>query len=236
MKKLICACLAVLLLCGAMTPVLAEEKGNVIRVTGNATVSLAADIATLQVGVNTRKLTVQEAQEENARLMAAVIEAIRGAGVAEKDIITSQFNVYSNYDYSVDAQGKEVRTTYYEVQNMVSVVARDLNQIGTVLDAAMQAGANTTYGITFSSTEENAAYQKALTRAVEDAAQKAQVLAAAAGKTVGELKLIDASQGNYHYGISNVYSAKGEARDAGTPIVTGDVSVSATVVMEYTFD
>lgn len=233
MKRLLCLCLMLALLGALCVPALAEEDKE-IRVSGNATVTLAADTASLQIGVNTRKNTVQEAQVENAALMNAVIAAIRQLGIEEKDVVTSQFNVYSSYDYSYDAAGQEVRTTYYQVDNMLSVTIRDLSQIGAVLDAAMAAGANTTYGITFSSSQENEAYQKALTRAVEDAAQKAQVLAKAAGKTLGELILMDASQGSYYYGISNVYDAK-SAAGAGTSIVSGDVSVSASVVLEYKF-
>ena len=231
MKKIACLCLSLVLLCALCVPALAEDRE--IRVSGNATVTLAADTASLQIGVNTRKDTVQEAQVENTELINAVIAAIRQLGIGEKDIVTSQFNVHSGYDYSYDTAGKEVRTAYYQVDNMLSVTIRDLSQIGAVLDAAMAAGANTTYGISFSSTQENEAYQKALARAVEDAAKKAQVLAAAAGKKLGDLILMDASQGSYYYGISNVYDAK--SAEAGATILAGDVSVNASVVLEYQF-
>lgn len=233
MKKFVLLALSLVLALTLAAPALAEENGATIRVSGNATVTLAADTAMLQLGVNTRAETVREAQQENAERMNAVLEALRQLGLDDKDVITSQFNVYMNYDFSYDAQGRENRTPYYQVENMLSVKVRDLTQVGAVLDAAMAAGANTSYGINFSSTEENEAYQKALTRAVEDAANKAQVLAAAAGKTVGELKLIDASQGGAFYGISNVYEAKAEDRASGTSIISGDVSVSASVVLEY---
>lgn len=221
----------VLALCGTFSAMAAEN--GVIRVSGNATVSFSADTAVIQVGVNTRKATVREAQGENNVLMNSVIDAILKAGVDEKDIITSQFDVYSTFEYAVDANGREVSTPCYQVSNMLSVTVRDLNLLGGVLDAAMAAGANTTYGIRFSSTKENDAYQKALTRAVEDAAAKAGVLAAAAGKELGNLIYIDASQQNINYGISNTFNAKAVA-DASS-IVSGDVSVSASVVMEYKF-
>ncbi|MBQ9264445.1 MAG: SIMPL domain-containing protein [Clostridia bacterium] len=232
MKKFLSLVLIVALV-GLLCVSASAEENRVIRVSGNATVSLAADFATLQIGVNTRNASIGEAQAENARLMQAVIAAIQQAGVGEKDVITSQFNVYSNYDYSVDDQGREVRTNYYQVENMLSVTVRDLSRVGAVLDAAMNAGANTTYGITFDSTQANEAYQKALTRAVQDAAMKAQVLSDAAGKELGELITVDASQGNYSYGVSNVYSAKAASDE--TAIISGDVSVTANVVLEYEF-
>ena len=240
MKKLIAVFAAGMLMISLAAPALAENEDRVIQVSGSAVVSLAADTASIQIGVNTRKETVKEAQKENAALMTAVMEAIKGAGVDEKDIMTSQFNVYSGYEYGMDALGRETRTSYYEVQNNVTVTMHDLSLLGTVLDAAMEAGANTTYGITFSSTQANEAYQKALTRAVEDAITKANVLAAAAGVTLGPLLHINAAQNSViyardAYGISNSYYYSGKTADQGTAISSGDISVSAEVVLEYAF-
>ncbi len=242
MKKMLFVCLAVLMLSCLMIPALAEKEseGSIIRVGGSATVSLAADTASIQIGVNTRDESVRTAQQENSELMAAVMDAILAAGVAEDDVMTSQFNVYSSYDYSYDMKGNETRTRYYEVQNMVTVTIHDLALIGDVLDAAVEAGANTTYGISFSSTQENEAYQKALTRAVQDAMKKAQVIADAAGVQLGKLVFINASQTSYGvldtYGMRNTYAYEEKAAgDMGTTIVSGDVSVSADVILEYEF-
>lgn len=239
MKKIISVVLAALLLAAWAVPALAEDaQPHVIRVSGNATISLAADTAVLQIGVNTRNESVRQAQSENAALMNAVISAIQQTGVDEKDIVTSQFNVFSNYEYHTSSLGQETRTLYYEVQNTVSVTIHEISQVGPVLDAAMEAGANTTYGISFSSTQANEAYQKALTRAVQDAMQKAQVIAAAAGVELGELVLINASEnsaayGREAYGVSNVYAMEAKSMDMGTVITSGDVSVTANVQLEY---
>ncbi len=237
MKKFSAVFAAVLLMVSLALPALAEND-RVIQVSGSGVVSLAADTATLQIGVNTRKESVKEAQKENANLMAAVMEAIKKAGIEEKDIMTSQFNVFSSYEYSTSVLGKETRTPYYEVQNTVTVIIHDLSMVGAVLDAVMEAGANTTYGISFSSTQANKAYQKALTRAVEDAMTKAKVLSTAAGVEVGELIRIDATQnsnGYYRetYGITNSYSYAEKMADAGTSITGGDLTVTANVVLEY---
>lgn len=232
MKRILICLLTALLLMALSVPALAEE-GAVIRVSGNATVTLAADFATLQIGVNTRKASMAEAQEENARLMQAVIAAIYQTGIPEKDVNTSQFNVFTSNESSLDAEGREILRNTYMVENMLAVTVRDLDRLGTVLDAAMAAGANTTYGVNFSSTQENEAYQKALARAYQDAEAKAKALCQAAGKQLGALTLIDASQGNYGYGLRNVYSAKGEVDEAETAILSGDVSVTASVMLEY---
>ena len=236
MKKMIAVCLACLLIVLSV-PALAEENPRLIHVSGSATVALAADTATLQIGVNTKKPTVQEAQKENAALMNAVLEALHAIGIEDQDIMTSQFNVSSMFDYSVSSLGQEIRTQYYEVQNNVSVTVHDLSLIGQVLDAAMEAGANTSYGITFSSTKQNEAYQKALTRAVEDAMQKAGVLAAAAKVQLGNLVSMNATQNHAagSYGVSNFFAYEAKAMDRGTVIASGDITVSADVTLEYEF-
>ena len=237
MKKMIALCLVCLLIVLSV-PALAEDNPRLIRVSGNATVALAADTATMQIGVNTKKPTVQEAQKENAALMNAVLEALHAIGIEDQDIMTSQFNVSSMFDYSVSSLGQEIRTQYYEVQNNVSVTVHDLTLIGQVLDAAMEAGANTSYGITFSSTKQNEAYQKALTRAVEDAMQKAGVLAAAAKVQLGNLVSMNATQNQYAmggYGVSNAYVYEAKSMDRGTVITSGDITVSADVTLEYEF-
>lgn len=238
MKKLMAVLAAVLLTVSLAAPALAEDTGRVIKVSGSGVVSLAADTASIQIGVETRSDNVKDAQQKNANLMAAVLEAIKNTGVDEKDIMTSQFNVFSGYDYSSDMLGRETRTPYYEVNNNVTVTIHDLTMVGTVLDAAMEAGANTTYGISFSSTQANEAYRKALTRAVEDAMMKAEVLAAAAGVELGELIQIEAVQNNAvfardTYGIANSYSYAEKAYDTGTTITGGDLTVTADVVLEY---
>lgn len=171
--------------------------------------------------------------------MNAVLDALHAIGIEDQDIMTSMFNVSSQYDYSVSSFGQEVRKLFYEVQNNVSVTVHDLSLIGQVLDAAMEAGANTSYGITFSSTKQNEAYQKALTRAVEDAVQKASVLAAAAKVQLGNLVSINATQNQYlagGYGISNVYTYEAKSMDRGTVITSGDITVSADVTLEYEFE
>ena len=241
MKKFLCVCLVIGLMMALAVPALAENDGRLIRVDGSATVALAADTAVIQIGVNTRSESVREAQKENARLMAAVMEAIKGMGIEDKDVVTSQFNVYSNYEYEASSFGQEKRTLYYQVQNNVTVTIHDLSMIGAVLDAAMEAGANTTYGISFSSTKANEAYQKALTRAVEDAVLKAQVLASAAGVKLGRLVSINAAGnntafGHEAYGVSNYYLYSAKTADEATTITTGDVSVSAEVTLEYEFE
>ena len=233
MKKIVLILLACMLMV-TMVSASADEDDRVITVSGNATVSLSADFAEVQIGVNTRSESIQEAQRQNAQAIADVLTAIYALGVEEKDVITSSFNVYTESDYSSSLIGRQTEKVYYKVSNMLHVVIRDISKAGQVLDAAIAAGANQSYGITFGSTQENEAYHKALTRAYEDAQKKAQTLAAAAGKTLGDVMSINASQGGYGYGVSNVYAASKEMA-ADTAIIGGDITVNAGVTVTWSF-
>lgn len=226
MKKLALILLSLTLILTLTAGALAENDGEIV-VSGNATVRVAADMATLQVGVETVTTDVTRGQSDNAAAISAILTALKDAGVADEDLTTSNFNVYSGYDYSGE---NPVRN--YTVTNMLTVTVRDLDKVGSLIDAAVAAGANQIYGLSFLSSKENEAFQKALTRAVEDAKAKAETLAQAAGVTLGALEEISSASTGYDYGVNNVYDAK-EMNAGGSTIVAGDVQVYATVTLTY---
>lgn len=233
MKRIFSLILGAALLCTLSFGVLAE--GNQITVSGTATVSLAADTCTIQLGTSTRALTVAEAQQQDDQTITAVIKALRDMGIDEKDIVTSQYNVMAEIPYQ-DYGTIRPAAPVYSVTNMLFVTIRDLANASQAIDLATKAGANQIYGLTFSSSKEAEAYTKALKRAVEDAMNKAKVLAEASGKTLGTLQSISANDyAGDPYGIRNSM----EMMDAGaksSTIVSGDVIVSANVTLIYSFE
>lgn len=231
MKKILVALLCATLLMSLSLPALAEEDDQTLTISGTANITLKPDYATLELGVVSLGATVKDAQQENATLITAVIEALKQNGLTDDDIHTSNFNVNTNYSYDYE---KNTQTfTGYEVSNMLSVKVSDVGMVGTVLDAAMNAGANRSYGINFGSTAENDAYDKALTRAVEDARHKAEVLAAACGVDLVKITSINATSGGMYYGVSNTFRYDAKDAAAGTTILQGDVTVSATVTLTF---
>ena len=227
MKKALIMLLCLLAALCLAVPALGEGVSRTVSVSGSSNISLAADTATLRIGVSTVRDTVAEAQSGNNEIMQRVIAAILGQNVAQEDVVTSDFSVYTERDYS-DAS-VPVR---YHVDNTLYVTVRALDTVGDIIDAATAAGANQMYGLTFSSSGETAAYEKALRRAYEDAAAKAALLAEAAGQTLGEVVSINASNSyGGDYGIANTYAL--DARSAKTAIVSGDVTVSASVTVVF---
>ncbi len=209
----------------------AQNAGAAITATGTGRVTIVPDFATVTLGVSTQAPTVVDAQQTNAAHVSAVIEALTAQGIAKEDLQTSYFGINPIYDYSsANADGSQ-RLWGYQVSNTLNVTIRDLGKVSAVLDAAMDAGANESYGLTFDSTKRAEAYDQALETAVKAAARKAGILAGAAGVTLGELLSV-AEQTAGSYGAFNAAAGVMEAR-ADTAIMNGTLAVEATAVLTY---
>ena len=231
MKKSISLLILCLIL--ALSFSAAADEDRTISVTGTAVVVLEPDYAQLEMGVETESADVSEAQTENARIMDAVISALKQAGCADKDMKTSNFNVYSSYRYEQTSLGKQVSTLVYHVSNTLKVTVRDLEKVGAFIDAAAAAGANQMNSLTFLSHSTETAYTQALQDACADAREKAQIIADALGVKVA--KVVHVSLPQYSsvpvFNNSPKTRAVGYAEEAAadTAIIAGGLSVSANV-------
>lgn len=232
MKKIVSIALALLLL-APILPGFAQDANRVIKVTGTATVSLMADTATIQIGTNTKADTVSKAQSENNTIMQKVIAALEREGIAKEDIVTSYYDVSMRMDQVFGDSTADQAGNMYEVSNMLYVTIKDLDKLVQAIDSALAAGANSIYGLVFSSSKSTEAYHTALQRAVEDAQAKAKVLADAVGKELGDVITVtnEALYGG-SFGARNAMDMMAGS-EKGAAIITGDVSVTASVIVEY---
>jgi len=217
------------------------DKERTVTVTGTGSVYSVPDIAKFSTGVVTEADTSTEAMQKNARLMDAVVNAIKGAGIPEKDIKTSRITLEPVYNYYSQPQGatEKPRIVGYKATNTVTVTIRDLSKVGTTIDAANNAGANKVAGVTFELSDEKATvvYKEALTKAVKEGGDKAKTIADAAGTGALTLKSISESGAYYPQPYYMEYGMAARAADAAppTPVSPGEQKVQATVSMVYTF-
>lgn len=234
MKRIFALILAMLMMLSACA--LADQT---ITVTGKATVQLEPDMVLITLGVTATHEEVLQAQEQVNTAMNQVIEALTGEmALPEEDITTSEYRIDENWEYSSLRGSSEM--TGYCATALLSVVVRDIDQAGAVIDAAMQAGANQLNGVEFMSSDDTAARDQALTLAVQDGMHKAQVIAKAAGLTLPALpdKIIEESAYNYS-GTNRSFAYEGSVTvdaAAGTKLQAGLLSITATVGMEYDID
>lgn len=199
-----------------------------LSVTGEGEARVAPDQATVQLGVTTQAESAAEAMRQNSTQQNGVIEALTGAGIEAADIQTSGLNLTPMVDYG---EGRAPRVTGYQASNMVSVRVRDVARLGEVLDAIVTAGANEINGIAFTREDSEATEDDARRAAVADARHKAEVLAEAAGLTLG--RLVSLRDGQPPQGPRPMMMEARMASDTAVPIAAGELSVTAQVQVEY---
>ena len=142
-----------------------RRQRRVMTVTGIGNISVAPDTVQIQLEVRTENRQLSRAQQENAQLMSQVIESLLEVGIGRENIRTVSYNIVPQYDYV------EGRQTFrgYEVINAIAVKTINIEQAGKIIDTAVQNGANQVSNIHFTVANEQAYYQQALSRALENA-------------------------------------------------------------------
>jgi uncharacterized protein YggE len=213
----------------------AQEKGpdgrRTISVSGVGEISAAPDLATLSVAVETTSTKAAEAVQDNAARSAKVASALRGLLGKEDKLSTTNYALEPRYDQGKREPG-EARIIGYVARNEVQVEVHHIEAVGTLIDAAIAAGANRISGLQFTLSNRNAQLQAALQKAAGEARAQAESVAAALGVKLKQLLSATTSTGPIYPRRYDFAMATAEAR-APTPIEPGAVSVSATLQVTY---
>lgn len=223
--------LTLIALLAACTPGLVNQAETVrtISVTGTGVVTIVPDLARVNIGVRTEAENVGDALEENNRQAEAISASLQDLGVEEKDIQTSNFNVYPSDRY--DPMTGQVQGRYFVVENTVNVTVRELASLSDVLGAVVDAGANSIYGISFDVEDRDSAIAEARKLAIADAKAKAEAIAEVADVNLGELISINIASGNQPYPYFN--GMGGSMEQASVPISAGTLTISAEANLSY---
>lgn len=188
------------------------------------------DMATVTIGVTTRTDDAAKAQNDNAWVAAQIQNAVEGLGIAEKDIQTRNYSFYPNYSTEKNHQNE---ITGYTVNNSVVVVVRDIKLTGKVIDAALNHGANEISSLDFSASDTRAVRKEALLNAVQDARDKADVIAKGLGKRIVGIQSVSENTGYLETRRFNGNMLLAAAKDSATPIAPGSLSMTATVHVDF---
>lgn len=150
---------------------------NVITVTGEGKVIAVPDVAAIDLGTTVERQTVAAAQEENTRVMNAVIKTLGEMGVDKKDIRTTSYSIRPVYDWTDGRQ----RLRAYQAAQSVQVKIRDLEKVGDIVGAAGQMGVNQAGNVAFAIDDPEALKQEARLLALANAKEKAEALSKAVG-------------------------------------------------------
>ncbi|HUI87658.1 MAG TPA: SIMPL domain-containing protein [Anaerolineales bacterium] len=221
--------------CGGATVVSNPAPSQrTLSVTGTGLVYLTPDVAYINIGVHTEQPTAADAVSASNTQTQQVITALENSGVDAKDIRTTNFSIYPNTQY--DQQTGKPGTTTYVVDNTVYVTVHQLDKLGDILDASVQAGANSVNNIQFDVADKSSAIQQARDQAVKDAQTQAQGLASTAGVTLGNVQTISFTN-NIPQPLTDVYGKGGgglaAAPEAPVPINSGQLTLTVTVDITY---
>lgn len=192
----------------------------------------APDRANIGAGVTTQALSAVDAMRQNTVRMNALIAALRRAGIAERDIQTSGFNLSPQYDYTPQQQGGQPRLTGYQVSNQLTLVTADTARIGALIDALVTAGGTNISGPSFFVAEPDAMLDSARETAMRRATARATRYARAAGYS--SARLVSVSEGGgFQPQPMPVMARMASAEDAGNVIQPGQVSNGITLNVQF---
>ncbi len=219
----------------------AENKADrrTIQVNGQGEITVAPDIAYVNLGVFAKASTAHAAQEEVSRTLAKIEKVLYDDyKIAKKDVKTTNFHVHPEYSYE-DRKAPVING--YQATHIVTVSYRELGKLGNLLDAVSKAGANRIDSVQFS-TEKGEEYQlQAIEKAMSNAEAKAKVIAKYAGKDVKGIVHVNQSGTN---GVPIAYSEYAKmapmAADmgmsaGGAAVAPGELKLSASVNVTFEF-
>lgn len=205
-----------------------------ITVVGEGQLTIKPDMAQTNIGVEIIGDSVKMASAQAAETTVAVLAALKAAGIAEGDIQTSGYNVWVERPYT--PEGVPGEKFIYHMGNNFTVTIRDLDKIGAVLDAAIEAGANNIYGVNFNVSDPTDLKAEAREKATADARSKAQTLAGLNQMTLGQVISVSeviGGNGGYYPGGSNGFFAADGVGGGGGPFVPGELNLNVQLQVTY---
>lgn len=212
----------------AVTPGGSDRRVTRVNVTGDSIIQAQPDTAILTISVVTQARNALDAQQQNATKTDAVIRALKAAAGTGAEIKTSGYSLQPQRVYK---ENQPPTITGYEARNSVTVTTSDLSKIGTIIDAAAQAGSNDVAGISFTLRQDRPARDRALSEATREAVSKAQVIAQALGGRV--VRIVEVQEEGFQQRPPvplAQYDTLSMAREkVATPIEIGSLDITSRV-------
>ena len=218
----------------AVTHATTAVSTEVVEVSGDAIVTLAPDRVVFNVGVETFASNVTDAVRENNQRVEKVIAALKSAGAKADEIQTSNYSIYPRQEYR---ENQQPRIVGYQVNNSITVRKQDPTAASRLLEAAINAGANSSSGLSLVISDPAAGQKEGLEKAYQSACRKAEILAAAAGRKLGRALSIAEGAGPAQPSPTRMYAAarleSAEASVGNVPISPGTQEKRFTVTVVF---
>jgi len=205
-----------------------EQSERTVSVSGAGEATVKPDVAILRLGVQTEAEDASAALSQNSARMQALVDVLKEAGVADKDIQTQTVRLQPRYERREEAG--EPQVIGYTATNIAEVRASEIEMLGALLDAAVEAGGNRIERIRFEAEDADAFLDEAREAAWHDARHKAQQLAELSGSELGDVLTISESA---HPPRPVVQSFEVEAAAASAPIEPGVQTIEVNIQVTW---
>lgn len=239
MKKFTSVLAAALLVFSvAGTNLAAAAEPNTIAVSGMAEQEVAPDMAYIDVGINVRADDAETARTQEAQIASQIRRALLGLAITDNDLQNTSYYLYQ--EYKVDRNG--VRTAdKYVLDSSIKVTVKDLDKLSQVIDNVVEAGATNISNITYALSTQNIIQRQLLATAVENARDKAAVVANAGSRTIGNMLSADINSFDggtiVAYGANKLRSTTNLAEDGvSTKLSPGKIKLNARVQVVFSLN
>lgn len=239
MKKFTSVLAAALLVFSvAGTNLAAAAEPNTIAVSGMAEQEVAPDMAYIDVGINVRADDAETARTQEAQIASQIRRALLGLAITDNDLQNTSYYLYQ--EYKVDRNG--VRTAdKYVLDSSIKVTVKDLDKLSQVIDNVVEAGATNISNITYALSTQNIIRRQLLATAVENARDKAAVVANAGSRTLGNMLSADINSFDggtiVAYGANKLRSTTNLAEDGvATKLSPGKIKLNARVQVVFSLN
>lgn len=239
MKKFTSVLAAALLVFSvAGTNLAAAAEPNTIAVSGMAEQEAAPDMAYIDVGINVRADDAETARTQEAQIASQIRRALLGLAITDNDLQNTSYYLYQ--EYKVDRNG--VRTAdKYVLDSSIKVTVKDLDKLSQVIDNVVEAGATNISNITYALSTQNIIQRQLLATAVENARDKAAVVANAGSRTLGNMLSADINSFDggtiVAYGANKLRSTTNLAEDGvATKLSPGKIKLNARVQVVFSLN
>ena len=216
----------------------AAAEPNTIAVSGIAEQEVAPDMAYIDVGINVRADDAETARTQEAQIASQIRRALLGLAITDNDLQNTSYYLYQ--EYKVDRNG--VRTAdKYVLDSSIKVTVKDLDKLSQVIDNVVEAGATNISNITYALSTENIIQRQLLATAVENARDKAAVVANAGSRTLGNMLSADINSFDggtiVAYGANKLRSTTNLAEDGvATKLSPGKIKLNARVQVVFSLN
>lgn len=206
-----------------------SRKEPTITVKGEGMVKARPNVVVLTLGIRTDNQNIKQAQEENAIQSKQLLDALKQLGIAEKNIETISYTITPQYEYINEKQLLQG----YRVEHLYEITVLNIQQAGEVYNIAVTNGANVAKGLQFRVSHPNMYYQQALLQAVQQAKEKAHMIASTYHLNINPvpLSLVEESIQTPRELVS--YSSL--HTQTAPPIQSGELAIIASVHAIFTY-